>query len=227
MPIRPVLLVGGVESGKTATGLRLLSLLRKSDVRAGGFLAPRVLDEDETIGYSLIDLASNTTHPFAGLERSDVSVGRFFISEKSLAMADHAVSTALREAQVVFIDEVGRLELEGGGHAPAVRRVLAANVIPILLVREELVDDVVQQFGIEAPVVFHVQKALDASVAGPAGVRTFWELVDSLPYPLLVTVGEDRFPQSRPMRLIDRDGSPQGRKHFVPVSYTHLTLPTN
>jgi len=207
VPIRPVLLVGGIESGKTATGLRLLSLLRQSDVRAGGFLAPRVLEEDKTIGYSLIDLASNTTHPFAGLKPGDVSVGRFFISEQGLAMADHAVSTALREAQVVFVDEVGRLELEGGGHAPAVRKILTSNVIPILLVREELVDDVVQQFGIAAPVVFRVDKALDASVAGPAGVRTFWEIVDSLPYPLLITVCEDRFPQSRPMRLIDRDAN--------------------
>ena len=205
--VRPILLVGGIGSGKTATGLRLLHLLRRSEVRVGGFLAPRKLEGDETIGYSLIDIASNTTHPFAGLEPSDVPVGRFFISGKSLAMADRAVTTALGEAQVMCIDEVGRLELDGGGHAPAVRRVLASNVIPILLVREEFIDEVVGEFGIEAPVVFHVQKALDASVASPAGIQTFWEIVDSLPYPLLVTLGDDGFPSSRPMRLIDRDAS--------------------
>ncbi len=206
-PVRPILLVGGVESGKTATGLRLLSLLRQSEVRVGGFLAPRKLESDETIGYSLIDLATNTTHPFAGLEPGGVRVGRFFVSEKCLAMADRAVSAALDDTSVVFIDEVGRLELEGGGHAPAVRRVIASDVVPVLLVREEFVDEVVREFGIEAPVVFQVQKALDASVASPAGLRTFWEIVDSLPYPLLLTVCKDGYPQSRPMRVVDRDGN--------------------
>ena len=206
-PPRPILLVGGIASGKTATGLRLLSLLRQSGVRVGGFLAPRVLDGDETIGYSLIDVASNTTHPFAGLEPDSVRVGRFFVSEKSLAMAGRAVSAALDDTSVVFIDEVGRLELSGGGHAPAVRRLFASEALPILLVREEFVDEVVREFGIEAPIVFHARDALDASVASPAGLRTFWEIVDSLPYPLLVTLGEDGFPRSRPMHLVDRDGN--------------------
>ncbi len=206
VPTRPILLVGGIESGKTATGLRLLSLLRQSEVRVGGFLAPRKLEGDETIGYSLIDLASNTTHPFAGVEPNGVRIGRFFVSEEGLAIAERAASTAIAETPVVFIDEVGRLELEGGGHASTVRRVLAADVLPVLLVRDELVDEVVQTFGVEAPVVFDVRKALDPSVASPAGTQTFWEIVDSLPFPLLVTVCSDGFPQSRPMRLVDRDG---------------------
>ena len=206
-PSRPILLVGGIASGKTATGLRLLSLLRQSGVRVGGFLAPRKLDGDQTIGCSLIDLATNATYPFAGLERSDVSVGRFFVSEEGLAVADRAVTAALGEARVIFVDEVGRLELSGNGHAPAVRRLLASEAVPILLVRDELPDEVTQTFGIETPIVFHARDALDASVASPAGIRTFWEIVDSLPYPLLVTLGEDGFPWSRPMHLVDRDAN--------------------
>ena len=205
--IRPVLLVGGIGSGKTSTGLRLLSLLRQSGVRVGGFLAPRVMEGDETVGYSLIDLATNATHPFAGLERSDVPIGRFFVSKEGLATADRAVTAALGEAAVVFVDEVGRLELGGGGHAPAIARLLASDVLPILLVRDELVDEVVGTFCIENPWIFHARDTLDASVASPAGVRTFWEIVDSLPYPLLVTLGEDGFPRSRPMHLVDRDAN--------------------
>ncbi|MBU0596103.1 pyridoxamine 5'-phosphate oxidase family protein, partial [Candidatus Bipolaricaulota bacterium] len=205
--VRPILLVGGIGSGKTATGLRLLSLLRQSGIRVGGFLAPRIMEEDETIGYSLIDLATNTTHPFAGLEPSDVAVGRFFISSESLAVAERAATAALDAASVVMIDEVGRLEVGGGGHAPAVRRLLSSNVVPILLVRDELVDDVSAAFGIVDPTIFHARDALDESVASPAGIRTFWEIVDSLPYPLLVTVGDDGYPQSRPMHLVDRDAN--------------------
>jgi len=205
VPIRPVLLAGGIESGKTAIGLQLLSLLRQSEVRVGGFLAPRVLEGDETIGYSLIDLASNTTHPFAGLEPGGVRVGRFFLSEAGLALAERAASAALEVASVVVIDEVGRLELDGRGHASAIRGVLASDVVPVLLVREEFIEEVLRVFGIEEPVVFHVQKAYDESIASPAGIQTFWRIVDSLQFPLLVTVCGDGYAQSRPMRLVDRD----------------------
>jgi general stress protein 26/nucleoside-triphosphatase THEP1 len=205
--IHPVLLVGGIAAGKTATGLRLLSLLRQSGIRVGGFLAPRVMDGDETVAYSLIDLATDATHPFASLEPSDVPIGRFFVSEEGLAAADRTVTKALSNAQVVFIDEVGRLELGGEGHASSVRRLLASEVLPVLLVRDELVEEVTTSFGIIDPVVFHTRDALDVSVASPAGIQTFWEIVDSLPYPLFVTLGEDGFPRSRPMHLVDRDAN--------------------
>jgi general stress protein 26/nucleoside-triphosphatase THEP1 len=206
VPIRPILLVGGIESGKTATGLQLLSLLRQSGIQVGGFLAPRKLKGDETIGYSLIDLASNTTHPFVGLEPGGVPVGRFFLSDEGLALADRAIAAAIGQTPVVFIDEVGRLELRGGGHAASVRKVLASDALPVLLVRDELADEVIRTFGIEAPVLFDVRKALDASISTPAGIQTFWEIVDSLPFPLLITQCRDGFPQSRPMRLVERDG---------------------
>jgi general stress protein 26/nucleoside-triphosphatase THEP1 len=206
-PVRPILLIGGIGAGKTATGLRLLSLLRQSDVRVGGFLAPRLMEGDETVGYSLIDLATNATHPFAGLAPSDVRVGRFYVSEEGLSIAEHAVTSALESAAVVMIDEVGRLELDGGGHAPTVRRLLASDVLPVLLVRDELVDEVASTFAIAEPIIFHAREALDETVASPAGVRTFWEIVESLPYPLLLTQGEDGYPQSRPMHLVDRDAA--------------------
>ena len=205
--VRPVLLVGGIGSGKTSTGLRLLSLLRQSWIAVGGFLAPRVMEGDETVGYSLVDLASNTTHPFASLQPGGVPVGRFFVDEVGLSIADRAVTTAIEDAAVAFVDEVGRLELDGQGHAPAVRRLLASDVVPILLVRDELVEEVARSFGIASPLVFRARDALDASVASQAGIRTFWQIVDSLPHPLLVTLGEDGFPWSRPMLLVERDGS--------------------
>ena len=83
----------------------------------------------------------------------------------------------------------------------------AASIAVLLVLSEEFAEDVIRTFEIEAPVVFGVQKALDDSVASPAGIRTFWEIVDSLPFPLLVTLCKDQYPQSRPMRLVDREAN--------------------
>lgn len=205
-PTRPILVVGGIGAGKTSTGLRLLSLLRQSGIRVGGFLAPRILKRDETVGYSIVDLATNASHPFAGLESGGVPIGRFFLSESGLLVAARAVKTALDAADVAFVDEIGRLELAGAGHAPALRRLLASNLLPILLVRDEFVDEAVRAFDVENPIVFRARDVVEPNPTGSAGIETFWEIVDSNPHPLLITIGERGFPESRPMYLVDRDG---------------------
>jgi general stress protein 26/nucleoside-triphosphatase THEP1 len=204
-PARPILLVGGIGSGKTSTGLRLISLLREADLPPGGILAPRILEGNETIGYSVIDLASNTTHPFAGMEPSDVRIGRYYVSNGGIDLARRAIQRAAGERPVVLVDEVGRLELAGGGHAPAIRELLASSSVPILLVRNELIEEVVRVFGIGDHETFDVAAVHETQLAGPAGARTLWKIVDAIPFPLLNTMGASGFPESRPMSLVDRD----------------------
>ena len=204
-PIRPILLVGGIGAGKTSTGLRLTSRLRSIGLPPGGILAPRILEGDETIGYSVIDLSTNTTHSFAGLEPDDVKIGRFHVSRDGLQRAGNAVRRAAGKRSVVFVDEVGRLELSGGGHAPAVRHLLASSSIPILAVRRDWVDDVIRTFELTDPLIYDVSRPSGTRVSVRAGWETFWQIVDSIAFPLLVTHGDAGFPQSRPMTAVDRD----------------------
>ena len=204
---QPILLVGGIGSGKTAAGLRLLSLLRSYGIGVGGILAPRILKGEETIGYSLIDLSINATHPFAGLEPSDVQIGKFYLSQAGLDLAERTIINALNDHPVVFVDEVGRLEVQGKGHAPAIRQLLQSSSVPVLLVRDTLVEQAVRVFEIADPFIFPVSEMRDVEELVPGGTQTFWQIVDSIPYPLLVTISpQDGFPQSRPMHLIDHDG---------------------
>lgn len=204
-PKRVVFLAGGIGGGKTAAGLRLLSLLRQAEIPAGGILAPRVMEGDETVGYSIIDVATNTTHAFAGLEPNDVHVGRYYVSRESIERASKAVLGVCGTCSVVFVDEVGRLELQGGGHESAVRALLAADPVAILLARDELVEEVKRVFGIENPLVFRAESALDKDTKTSAGIQTFWRIVDDVRFPLLITQGAEGFPESRPMALVDRD----------------------
>jgi pyridoxamine 5'-phosphate oxidase len=203
---RTVLLVGAVGAGKTAAGLQLLSLLRSYGLRPGGILSPRVLKGEETIGYSIIDLATNTTHPFASLDPGEIRVGRFFISTQGLKLAERAIETALRACSVVFVDEIGRLELEGGGHAPSVRRILRSDAVPVFLVRDTFVEQAIELFEIADPMIFFVSQLREGEEDLPGGEKTFWQIIDSIPYPMLVTLcDDDGFPQSRPMHLIEHN----------------------
>jgi general stress protein 26/nucleoside-triphosphatase THEP1 len=204
---QPILLVGGIGSGKTAAGLRLLSLLRSYGIVVGGILAPRILKGEETVGYSIIDLATNATHPFAGLEPSDIQIGKFYLSQAGLDLAERTIVNALNERPVVCVDEVGRLEVQGKGHASAIHQLLQSDSVPVLLIRDTLVEQAIRTFDLVDPFIFHASEMRDAEEMVPGGAQTFWQIVDSIPYPLLVTIcPSDGFPQSRPMHLIDHDG---------------------
>lgn len=203
---QPILLVGGIGTGKTAAGLRLLSLLRSYSVAVGGVLAPRILKDNETIGYSLIDLSTNATHPFAGLAPAEISIGRYFITPDALERAGRIIISASGRDAVVFVDEVGRLELDGGGHAAAVQHLLSSSSVPVLLVRDTFVERVAESFGIDNPHIVQATALRDAVDLAPGGAQTFWGIIDSLPYPMLIThCFQDGYPQSRPMHLVDRD----------------------
>ncbi|MBE0635300.1 pyridoxamine 5'-phosphate oxidase family protein [Candidatus Bipolaricaulota bacterium] len=202
------MLVGGIGAGKTAAGLRLLSLLRSYGIQVGGILAPRILKGEETVGYSIIDLSNNTTHPFAGLEPDDVQIGKFYLSQAGLDLAQRTIIHAADELPVVFVDEVGRLEVQGVGHAPAILQLLESTSVPVLLVRDTLVEQAIRVFEIADPFIFHASEMRETEELVPGGAQTFWQIVDSIPYPLLVTIcSADGFPHSRPMHLVDHDGT--------------------
>jgi general stress protein 26/nucleoside-triphosphatase THEP1 len=195
----PLILAGGIGAGKTQTALRAVQRLREAGVRVGGVLAPRLTERGRTVGYAVLDLHSGEDRPFARSTPPGHPVGRFYVSDDALGFAAEALHDAIRRDQIVVLDEIGRWELQGGGHAPALRELLSADVLPILLVRAESVVDVIDAFGIDDAEIFRL-----GDVESP-GADTFWSLVDAVEFPLLVTRGEDGYPQSRPMHLLERE----------------------
>ncbi|MDD4903821.1 MAG: nucleoside-triphosphatase [Candidatus Bipolaricaulis sp.] len=204
-PRRPVILAGGIAAGKTRTAERVVQHLRDRGISVGGILAPRRFEGGATVGYRVVDLAAGEEHEFAESTPPGRPVGRFYVRPEALRFARMAVHRAVTTCDVVFIDEVGRWELDGGGHADSVRELVASNAAAVLLVREAFVDDVIAAFGLRDAEVFHVAAPQLKRATGSLA-DAFWSMVDGIPFPLFVTVGEDGFPESRPMDLVLREG---------------------
>lgn len=205
-PRRPVLVCGGIAAGKTVLIRQLADRLREAGVRVGGVFAPRNIARGRTVGYSLVDLATTVSRPFATSRPPGERVGRFFVSEEGLAFARAALRRAIESCDVVIIDEVGRWELKGGGHADSVREALAAELLTILVVRDTLSDAVVRAFGIRGETRFSITPQVPSNVPSEASSE-LWAIADSVSHPLLITHGADGYPESRPMSLIERDGN--------------------
>jgi len=143
-----IIIHGGIGVGKTRLAEQLAAALIERGIKTGGILSPRILDGNETIGYTIRDLSTGEEQPFVRLIPPGIPIGKFYLMEDGLAFAHAAIERATKNKQVVFVDEVGRLECDGKGHAPAARTLLRSQALPVLLVRSSFVERVVETFGI-------------------------------------------------------------------------------
>ena len=143
-----LILSGKIGAGKTHAAEYLATALKERGFAVGGVLSPRVVQDGETVGYTVRDLATGEERSFAALVPPGVRVGKFFIAEQGLAFACSVIERAAQHAQVAFVDEVGRLELAGGGLASAVQVLLRSAALPILLIRSAFVDAVARAFAV-------------------------------------------------------------------------------
>jgi nucleoside-triphosphatase THEP1 len=120
-----VILTGPVGSGKTSFLRRLLSYLGSEGIAVAGFFGQRVFLEDELVGYDLIDAAVLHRHVF--LRKGDgpegETVGPFRVDPAGRKAAD-AILRGSPASALLVVDELGPLELAGGGHWPALKPLL-------------------------------------------------------------------------------------------------------
>ncbi len=134
-------ITGPIGSGKTQTASSVAEELRAQGVPVGGVVSPRVLEYGVTTGYIVRDLLTGEERRLCTESPPGIRFRRFFFSPTALEFANAAVARAGHEAEVVVVDEVGPLELSGGGMAPGVQAVLQAGGFLIMCVRPWLVEE--------------------------------------------------------------------------------------
>jgi nucleoside-triphosphatase THEP1 len=142
----PILLVTGpVGAGKTTALARLVLEWRASGRDVRGILAHRVLEGGRVVGYDL-ELVGEKAHSVLARRKGIgfEQAGPFTFSDEALACGRQALRNAI-SAEIVVVDEIGPLELRGGGWAGEVEKLLReSEAIVILVVRKQLQKQVVQ-----------------------------------------------------------------------------------
>jgi nucleoside-triphosphatase THEP1 len=151
------ILTGETGEGKTTLLQKLTAELKEKGIRAGGILAPRIMDGNITSGYDVLDISSGISAPFLRLTNAEISgVERFTQMEEGYQAGLKALDPDNnRESDVIVIDEAGPLEMRGGGWAGRISGLLNISDWQIILVvRKSLVDGMSRKFGIKDPLVY-------------------------------------------------------------------------
>jgi nucleoside-triphosphatase THEP1 len=130
-----ILVSGGIGSGKTTSLLSARRWANDRSIRTAGIISPRVFEGDLLVGYDALDCATGESFPLA---RRSVNAGSdwvsypdlgYLFSTEGLSRANRMlVDVAEGGSEVTILDEIGKLELGGGGLKPGLDAILSSAV---------------------------------------------------------------------------------------------------
>jgi nucleoside-triphosphatase THEP1 len=161
--IKVFIITGKQGEGKTTLLAAMIQRLQKEGYRIGGILQPCVFKDGERIGYDVTDIASGTSVMLCRLNsiQSEIKEGKFsFLEEGVLFGCRSLTMDALRAVDLIIVDEVGPLELRGGGWYASLEKLLRTSDLPIVIcVRESLINRVQEQWKIIPYLIFKMSDA--------------------------------------------------------------------
>lgn len=148
-----IIITGPLHSGKTTLALKLVDRLRAETIRVKGILAPGTWTGSVRSGFDLLDLNTSRVCPLAVRTRTSPSLRGmpYTFSRKGIRLGKQLLSPrTCCDARVVFIDEIGKLELAGKGWAPCLNPLLAIpGMVHVWIIRETLLDSVCKTWNIQ------------------------------------------------------------------------------
>ncbi len=116
-------------AGKTQTLLRIIQLLEEEGVKVGGMVTEPIVERQRRTGFQITDWITKEHEVFAheGL-KSRVRSGRYGINVAALeGLGTRALAEARDAADVIVIDEVGKMEVESEPFTQCVLETLDAK----------------------------------------------------------------------------------------------------
>ncbi|MCW6158412.1 MAG: NTPase [Thermoplasmatales archaeon] len=125
--------------GKTQTLMKTIDILEKEGNVVGGILTEKVMDGKESVGLKVLDWHSKTSIIFAHKSiNSRIRIGKFGVDLKAFdQVAVPAIEWSKDNADVIVIDEVGKIEQESKPYTEIVKEVLELDKMMILTLHKK------------------------------------------------------------------------------------------
>ncbi len=156
---RVIILTGHPQEGKSTLLEQCLN--RLNHLKQAGFLARGLWKNNRREGFDLVDLGEKTVTPLARrnpLAAPDEIPFTFF--QKGMQAGAHALDpTICAPADLICVDEVGKLELRGEGWAPFLPPLLKLTTpVHLWVVRQTLLEQVCRRWNLHAPSLISINQ---------------------------------------------------------------------
>jgi nucleoside-triphosphatase THEP1 len=156
------LVTGSVQGGKTTYLSKLSHLLKEKELKVGGFLCPGSFKGGERAGFRLKNIGTEKELDMASASFTPgwTPYRRFWFNPEAFRQGSEWIRLCLEQIpDVVIIDEVGPMELEGSGWTEPLEA-LGKSSIPVQIwnVREKLIGEVKKRWSIPPSHVFRIEE---------------------------------------------------------------------
>lgn len=120
--------------GKTSTLLKIVHNLEAKRRIVGGMVTEEIQKDGERVGFKVTNWLTKEEGVLAHVDMdSDVEVAKYGVNVESLEnIGVQAIEQAIKEAEVIVIDEVGKMEMESDNFVKAVEAALDTDK-PLLM----------------------------------------------------------------------------------------------
>lgn len=163
-----ILLTGAVQGGKTNMLKRLIENRLKTNISVAGFIAEGTFRNGRREDFILTDIHTSQTIHLAG--RKKIPGWRrhrdFYFNPEALRRGEDILSDGLQNgAELLVLDEVGPVELSGGGWSRIISKMEKNYDTPQLwVVRERILDEVKDRWQIPVQNIFHAETAVEEKI---------------------------------------------------------------
>lgn len=151
VPVRSVstkvfILTGEINSGKSRLAEDIFKALRSEGLTVGGIIQRKVMRNGERYGYDLLNIRTQESTPLCRTEAPDEGIvaGPFKFYPGGIRFGIESLSpAAIKDCDVVIVDEVGPLEIKGEGWYEPVTGMLknySGNLL--IVIRKHLVEEI-------------------------------------------------------------------------------------
>ncbi|MHA1973352.1 MAG: nucleoside-triphosphatase [Candidatus Hodarchaeales archaeon] len=134
------IITGAIGAGKSSLCLQIVNYLRPLPVTIGGVITI----QDNKKFFYLVNKNERMAFEAGDLDEF-VPVGRFKIHKRNLGRVLSEITKEIGY-DYFFIDEIGYLELEGGGYFPVLKQVFKRNNTTFVVVKKKILEELIENF---------------------------------------------------------------------------------
>jgi nucleoside-triphosphatase THEP1 len=166
------LLTGPINSGKSSAVAQIAQRLREEKIAIGGIVSMPIIQSGIKIGFDALCLSTQKTKLLARLKAlvrnptlADLAIGQWIIFDDGLKFCNQQIEEAIqKKPQIIIIDELGPIELQGKGFRPVLDKLLLGEQkLPfhlLLVVRISLVEEIKRLYPNREFTLFNLQENL-------------------------------------------------------------------
>jgi nucleoside-triphosphatase len=140
-------ITGLPSAGKTQTLLRVIDMLEADEIVVGGMITEPIVKRGRRVGFYIKDWLNKREGIFAHIDiKSRVMVGKYGVDIAALErIGVAAIEEATEKAEVIVVDEVGKMEVESNKFVTAVRKALDTDKSVLLTLHKKSRNPLLQE----------------------------------------------------------------------------------